>query len=110
MNAADILKYGHQTVLRTIADLPDEAWDVPGVCGVWSTKDIIAHLASYERVLVDILTTFLGDAPTPHLDQLRDPNGNFNDQQVALRKHNTVADIVAEYNDMCAQSMELVAR
>ena len=42
MNAADILKYGHQTVLRTIADLPDDAWETPIVCGIWSCKDIIA--------------------------------------------------------------------
>jgi hypothetical protein len=44
------------------------------------------------------------------LDEFRDPNGNFNDQQVALRKHNTVAEIVAEYSDTCAQTMELITR
>ena len=110
MNAADILKYGHQTVLRTIADLPDSAWETPGVCGVWSCKDIIAHLASYERVLVDILATFLNSEPTPSLDEFRDPNGSFNDGQVALRKHNTVAEVVAEYNSTCSQTMELITQ
>jgi hypothetical protein len=110
MNATDILKYGHQTVLRTIAGLPDDAWETPGVCGIWSCKDIIAHLASYERVFVDILSTFLDSNPTPNLDQFRDPNGNFNDEQVALRKHNTVADIVAEYTDTCIQTMEMVTQ
>jgi Protein of unknown function (DUF664) len=108
MNAADILKYGHQTMLRTMADLPDDAWETPGVCGIWSCKDIIAHLASYERVLVDILATFLSGEPTPSLDQFRDPNGSFNDQQVVLRQHNTVDEIVAEYNSTCAQTMELI--
>jgi uncharacterized protein (TIGR03083 family) len=110
MNAADILKYGHQTVLRTIAGLPDDAWEVPGVCGVWSTKQIIAHLASYERVLVEILSTFLGNDPTPNLDQFRAPNGNFNDEQVDLRQHNTSAETLAEYNDTCARSMALLAQ
>ena len=110
MNAADILKYGHGTVLRTIADLRGDDWEVPGVCGIWSCKDIIAHLASYERVLVDILATFLGSDPTPYLDRFRDPNSNFNDDQVALRKHNTLADIVAEYSDTCVQTMELVTQ
>src|SRR4029079_13917374 len=104
MNAADILKYGHGTVLQTIADLPADAWELPGACGVWSCKDIIGHLASFEHVLVDILATFLGSAPTTSLDLFRDPNGDFNDGQVALRKHNTVADIVAEYNDTSAQT------
>jgi hypothetical protein len=110
MNAADILKYGHQTVLRTIADLPDEAWETPGVCGIWSCKDIVAHLASYERVLVDILATFLGSDPTPSLDMFCDPDGRFNDRQVALRKVHTVADVVAEYNHTCARTMELITQ
>ena len=110
MNAADILKYGHRTVLQTIADLPADAWELPGACGVWSCKDIIAHLASFEHVLVDILATFLGSAPTGSRDLFRDPNGDFNDGQVALRKHNTVADIVAEYSDTSAQTMKLIGR
>jgi len=44
MNLSDILKYGHQTVLRTVDGLPDKEWERGGVCGVWSVKDIIAHL------------------------------------------------------------------
>jgi hypothetical protein len=52
MNAADILTYRHRTVLHTIADLPAEAWEMPGACGVWSCKDIIAHVASFEHVLL----------------------------------------------------------
>jgi hypothetical protein len=110
MNAADILKYGHRTMLQTIADLPADAWEMPGACGVWSCKNIMAHLASFEHVLVDILKTFLGHDPTPSLDQFRDPIGDFNDGQVALRQHNTVGDIVAEYSDTCAQTMELIGR
>ena len=110
MHAADILKYGHRTVLQTIADLPADAWEMPGACGVWSCKDIIAHLASFEHLLLDILATFLGNDPTPSLDQFRDPSSDFNDAQVALRKDNTVGEIVAEYSDICAQTMELIGR
>ena len=50
MNAVDILKFGQQTVLHTIDSFPDSAWETTGACGVWSVKDIIAHLASYEQV------------------------------------------------------------
>jgi hypothetical protein len=35
MNAADILKYGHLTVMRSIEGLPETDWETPGVCGVW---------------------------------------------------------------------------
>ena len=110
MNAADILKYGHQTMLRTIGEVPDDAWETPGVCGIWSCKDIIAHLASYERVLVDILATFLGSEPTPSLDAFREPDGSFNDEQVAQRRQHTVAEIVAEYTNTCARTVELITQ
>ena len=49
MNAVDILKYGQQTVLQTIDGFLNSAWETPGACGVWSVKDIIAHLASCEK-------------------------------------------------------------
>jgi hypothetical protein len=44
MNATDILKYGQVTALQAINGLPESAWETPGACGVWSVKDIIAHL------------------------------------------------------------------
>jgi len=46
MNAADILKYGHLTVLKSIA-----------------------HLASYEYLLIDAMNTLIGDGPFPTLQK-----------------------------------------
>jgi hypothetical protein len=110
MNASDILKYGHGTVLQSIEGLPESAWEAPGACGVWSIKDIIAHLASYEHVLVDVLTTFVSSSPTPYLSKFTDPGGNFNDPEVAARKGKSVYEVLGEYNDINAQVMSLAAR
>jgi len=110
MNAVDILKYGNGTVLQTIDGLPEAAWETPGACGVWSVKDIIAHLASYEHVLVEVLTTFLGGGPTPYLSKFTAPGGGFNDIEVAARKGKSVSDVLGEYSDTHAQVMELAAR
>ena len=110
MNASDILKYGHGTVLQTIEGLPESAWDTPGACGVWSVKDIIAHLASYEHVLVDVLTTCVGGGPTPYLSKFTDPGVNFNDSEVAARQGKSVKEVLGEYNDTHAQVMSLVSR
>lgn len=110
MNAIDILKYGHRTVLQTIEGLAEADWETPGVCGIWSTKNIIAHLASYEQVLVEILATFLDGGPTPTLDHFRDRSRNFNDEQVDARRDRSVAETLAEFNDAHAQMMELLAR
>ena len=90
MNATDILKYGQLTVLQAIDGFPETAWETPGACGVWSVKTIIAHLASYELVLVDILTTCTRIGPTPMLNTFIELGGQFNDSEVNRRKAKTM--------------------
>ncbi len=97
MNAADILKYGHLTVMTAIKDLPDSAVHIPTVCGIWSTQAVMAHLASYETMLVEILSGLIDQCPTPTLDRYLGANPQFNDEQVALRQHLTYQAVLAEY-------------
>jgi len=108
MNAVDILKYGQQTVLQAIDGFPETAWETPGACGVWSVKDIISHLASYERVLVDILTTFTRSGATPALNTFIELGGQFNDSEVNRRKERMIQDVLAEFNDTYTQVMSLI--
>ena len=110
MNAVDILKYGQQTVLQTLAEFPEAAVEKPGACGVWSVKDIIAHLVSYEEVLVDVLATFVSRQPTPYLNKFTEPSGQFNDSEVDLRKARTMPEVLAEFNDAYAQVMSLATQ
>jgi hypothetical protein len=110
MNATDILKYGQLTVLQAIEGFPETACETPGACGVWSVKDIIAHLASYEEVLVDILSGFAGRHQTPSLDKFTELGGQFNDIEVERRKKRTVKEVLDEFNDAHAQVMSLTER
>ncbi len=110
MNATDILKYGHQTVLQTIEGFPEAAWEEAGACGVWSVKDIIAHLASYEEVLVDVLSGFVRRLPTPYLDKFTELGGQFNDTEVERRKGRTVREVLDEFNDAYAQVTSLAVQ
>ena len=110
MNAVAILKYGQQTVLHTLEEFPEAAVEKPGACGVWSVKDIIAHLASYEEVLVDVLATFGSLQPTPYLNKFTEPGGQFNDTEVDLRKSRTMSEVLAEFNDAHAQVMSLATQ
>ena len=108
MNARDILKYGQQTVLQTLESFPEASWETPGACGAWSVKDIIAHLASYERVLVDILSTFTRSVPTSALNTFLELGSQFNDSEVDQRKNNTIQDVLAEFDDTHTQVMSLI--
>jgi hypothetical protein len=107
MNTLDVLEYGHQTVLQAIDGLSEEAWETPNVCGVWSTKDILAHLTSFEQVLIDVLAS-LSDSkrPTPTLDQFRSQQ-TFNDEQVALRKDKPPQKVLVDYKDAFDQVVSL---
>lgn len=110
MNAADILKYGHQFVTRNILGIPADQWEVNTVCGTWSCKQILAHLASYEELLIDVLNPFAGiEAPTPTLNALFLDHAGFNESQVARRARLSIEEILAEYDGGYAKNMELIA-
>jgi hypothetical protein len=109
MNARDVLKYGHDFVLRNLAGLPQQHWAQANVCGWWSTKDILAHLTSFECVLVEVLKSYLGGGPTPTLDQFTSHAGNFNDTQVSLRQAKTPAEVFDEYQARHVETMALIA-
>jgi hypothetical protein len=111
MNTNNVLKYGHQTVLQIIEGLPEADWHTPGVGGVWSVKDIIAHLASFEHLLVDVLNSLVDDGPTPTLDKFRQLGlQKFNEAEVAARRNKTVSEVLAEYKDTYAQSAWLLSQ
>ena len=111
MNASDILKYGNLTVLRTLEEVPQSEWETPNVCGWWSTKHILAHLNSFEHILVEVLGSFVGDQATPALNQLQSMGGQgFNDFQVEIRKNKTPAEIMEEYKTTQAETMRLVVQ
>ncbi len=111
MNATDILKYGHLTVLKTLDGLPRPAWETGGVCGVWSVREIIAHLASYEHLLVEVLNGFLGGGPTPYLNEMSEVGGlAFNDIEVEKRQHQSAQEVMDEYTETQARTMALIVQ
>ena len=108
MNAQDVLRYGHETVLAAVEGLPEKDWHIAGVCGVWSVKDIMAHLTSFEHVLVDVLRSFTGGVPTPTLQVFIKTFEEFNDAQVEIRRHKTVDEVMQEYIKAYTQAAVLL--
>ncbi len=99
MNPLDILKYGEATWQASLERIPAAAWERDGVCGWWSIKHIIAHLASYEVLLEEILSGFTDQPiPAPLTSELGTGGPYaFNDAQVGLRETWSVAEVVREY-------------
>ena len=110
MNPTDVLKYGHSFVTRTLDGLPLRNWEIDGVCGVWSVKDIIGHLAFYEHLLTEVLAPFtdlnIEIQLMPRIGQVG--MAAFNDIQAAERKYLTPAQVLAEYADTFTYNQEQV--
>src|SRR5690606_36040956 len=86
-------------------------WETDGVCGWWGVKEIIAHLASYEILLVAVLNSFHSDRPTPYLNQLVElGGGGFNEFQVSISQNKTPAEVLAEYEEAHAATLEAVGQ
>ena len=113
MNPHDVLKYGHLTLQSGLEGLPHDTWEAEGVCGWWSVRLIVAHLASYEQVLVEVLQSFVTaggvERDQPVLKQLIAFGGQaFNDFQVDIRKDKPPAEMLAEYEQWHAESLALI--
>ena len=108
MNSFDVLKYGQLTLLHELEEFPREAVLRGGACGYWSVKDIIAHLASYEVILVDVLNKSLGKPVSGRLAEYLEQRREFNDIQVDRRKNCSLAEVLDELNQAHAQVLELI--
>ena len=108
MNATELLEKSNLLVIQTVDDLPETAWDIPGACGNWSVKDIIAHLASYEHIIVDILSIFQKEQPTPYILQFLHQLDQFNKVEVEARKYETAQHVLDEYQDAQVEATSLL--
>jgi hypothetical protein len=111
MNASDVLKYGDYTLKQTLKDFPEDSWETSGACGWWSVKNILAHLASYELMLIDVLNSLIdANAEIPVLMRMGADPLAFNDDEVNARKDMNVLDILDEYENAHRQTLHLIDR
>jgi len=109
VNVNALLKYGHAFILEAVEGIPEQEWETPDVCGIWSCKEIIAHLASFEHVLVEVLGEILGQSGEMPLTKLVISDGEaFNDQEVGRRSDLSWSEALAEYNEVHAQTLQMI--
>lgn len=110
MHARDVVKYGQLTLLGAVDGLAEAAWEEPGVCGAWSVRQIVAHLDSYEAVLLDVLGQMAGEPERGDLARYRAPDGHFNDDAVAARATQSPAALLASLQVTHGRCLELLER
>lgn len=98
MNAVDVHFYGQKFFLDTLKDLPKgKAIEKPGVCGQWSAKDVVSHIAMYETMLTEILSNFISGIKTPPREMSQEKKfDEVCDEEVKKRRDLSLAKILKE--------------
>lgn len=109
MDAVTVLDESHALLLQSVDDLPEAEWGIAGVCGEWSVREIVAHLTSYERLLLDVMRSLQGQEPTSYMRIFRDNGEAFNSFAVDSRKYMTAQQILNEYQEAQAKTTSLLA-
>jgi DinB superfamily len=92
-----------------LATVPRDRLTEPNAVGIWSIRDLLAHLAGYERyVAAEIVGTLTGQAPTNHDKYGRDDAPTAADDEnddttnawvVAWARRQTLDSILTGYTD-----------
>ncbi len=110
MYTLDLLEQAHLAALRSVERLPMLGWHIPGVYRDWSVKDTFAHMTDCEYVLLDIMASVVGDAPTPILDRWLKHREQYYAAGIARRHAVTVQAVLGEYNEVHAETINQIIR
>jgi hypothetical protein len=99
MNTLDIVYWGDKHIKDALKGLSDKNWSVVGVTTKWTMRDLMAHIISYEWLLVDAFAFVLKlENARPYLDAMNADYEAFNDEQIRTRKTMSVKALLAEYS------------
>jgi uncharacterized damage-inducible protein DinB len=93
-------------VLKTVAGLPEEAWQRPVVPSGWTVAGMLAHVAGAEYHWFHQVTAGIVEEPEPADDGAEQPAW---DPAAAFTCEYPSAEIIAEYRDICRRSDEILA-
>jgi hypothetical protein len=97
MRTLDLIERGHQLVLSAVEGLSAADADVPGACGRWSIREIVAHLASYEALTVEVLAHLDSDATGRLVTGWLDDRAAFNHFQLNRLGAHSLDRLLASY-------------
>ena len=93
---------------RSIALVPQDDFDVPGVVGSWSVKDLIGHVATWDQEAVRALRRFLADRDANALTTWTDVDG-FNAREADRQRETTLPELYNELEESHLKLVELLS-
>lgn len=104
-----ILHAGRKAFLALLPLMPPDEWITRPVCGVWTMKDLLGHLADWEKVAVDGMRQ-LAAGQTPEFDVTIADFDAFNNPNAAARKGQPWEEVWADFQTTRDALLELLAQ
>jgi len=102
------LQDARERLLASFKGLPEEQMAQPGVCGDWSVRDILAHVAAWDRaVTASFRQMLVGERPIL-LDLDEDGIDAFNAERHEADKARTLSEVTEELNDSREAMLDLL--
>jgi hypothetical protein len=106
----DAMRTGYAALEKTLAPLDEAQMTTPGVNGTWSIKDNVAHIVTWQRILLDRLHAAARDeTPTSYgSDPTNEDIDRLNEQFYQQSKPLPLAGVLADFHGTYAQIEEAV--
>lgn len=92
------------TLVSTLAGIPEDRLDEPGVCGDWSISDLLGHIAFWDRYSLDRGRDSLENRAFESV-----PWEEMNDRDIAARSGRTSAENRADMESAHREMLAFVA-
>lgn len=101
----DAMRTGYAALEKTLAPLDEAQMTTPGVNGTWSIKDNIAHIVTWQRILLDRLHAVArNETPTSYGSDPADEDiDGLNEQFYQQSKSRQLAGVLADFRSIYAQ-------
>lgn len=90
------LEDGRERLVNSYAGLTDEELMEPGVAGDWSVRDVLAHVAAWDRAQTEAYRMMLRGERPPLLDMDEDENEAFNHEHHARMQPMSLQEVITE--------------
>lgn len=111
MSKADVmagLQAARGALLRSIDGLSDDQMLQVGAVGLWSVKDVLAHLVSWEAELVTTLAQLeQHQRRAPHIVEIEDID-EWNEEQYRINARRPLADVLEDFHGVHKQLIRAI--
>jgi uncharacterized damage-inducible protein DinB len=102
------LQDARERLLASFDGLTDEEMAQPGVVGGWSVRDVLAHLAGWDRGYIEMFRAMLAGERHAILDMDEGGNEAFNRENLTARSSAALDDVMKELTASRDELIELL--